>query len=45
MCQLLSIPPFGTDGFLRNRLRAHLEKTKQARVCEGGGGCFEGSSF
>ncbi|KAI8468150.1 MAG: LETM1-domain-containing protein [Monoraphidium minutum] len=29
MCQLLSIPPFGTDGFLRNRLRSHLEKIKQ----------------
>ncbi|KIY91487.1 LETM1 domain-containing protein LETM2 [Monoraphidium neglectum] len=29
MCQLLSIPPFGTDSFLRNRLRSHLEKLKQ----------------
>jgi hypothetical protein len=32
MCQLLSIPPFGTDGFLRNRLRSQLEKIKQART-------------
>jgi hypothetical protein len=31
MCQLLSIPPFGTDGFLRNRLRSHLEKIKLVR--------------
>lgn len=29
MCQLLSIPPYGTDSFLRNRLRSHLEKIKQ----------------
>lgn len=31
MCQLLSIPPFGTDAFLRNRLRSHLDKTKMVR--------------
>jgi LETM1 and EF-hand domain-containing protein 1 len=38
MCQLLSIPPFGTDGFLRTRLRAHLERITQVRVvCAGGG--------
>ena len=29
MCQLLSIPPFGTDGFLRGRLRAHLDRIKR----------------
>ncbi|WIA07926.1 hypothetical protein OEZ85_007404 [Tetradesmus obliquus] len=29
MCQLLSIPPFGTDGFLRNRLRSQLASIKQ----------------
>jgi hypothetical protein len=29
MCQLLSIPPFGTDGFLRNRLRSQLDGIKQ----------------
>jgi LETM1 and EF-hand domain-containing protein 1 len=31
MCQLLSIPPFGTDGFLRNRLRSQLDGIKQVR--------------
>lgn len=31
MCQLLSIPPFGTDAFLRNRLRSHLDKIKMVR--------------
>ena len=31
MCQLLGIPPFGTDGFLRSRLRGHLDGLKQAR--------------
>lgn len=31
MCQLLSIPPYGTDGFLRNRLRSHLDKIKLVR--------------
>lgn len=31
MCQLLSIPPFGTDGFLKNRLRSNLDAIKQ--VC------------
>ena len=29
MCQLLNIPPFGTDYFLRQRLRSHLEKLRQ----------------
>jgi LETM1 and EF-hand domain-containing protein 1 len=29
MCQLLSIPPFGTDSFLKNRLRNNLEAIKQ----------------
>lgn len=29
MCQLLGIPPFGTDSFLKNRLRSHLETIKQ----------------
>ena len=33
MCQLLSIPPFGTDNFVRNRLRSHLDKIKQVCVC------------
>lgn len=31
MCQLLGIPPFGTDSFLKNRLRSHLETIKQVR--------------
>lgn len=29
MCQLLNIPPFGTDGFLKQRLRSHLENIRQ----------------
>lgn len=29
MCQLLNIPPFGTDGFLKNRLRSNLDAIKQ----------------
>ena len=29
MCQLLAIPPYGTDAFLRGRLRAHLGALKQ----------------
>lgn len=29
MTQLLSIPPFGTDAFLKARLRSHLQKVKQ----------------
>jgi hypothetical protein len=33
MCQLLSIPPFGTDGFLRNRLRSQLDGIKQVTLC------------
>ncbi len=33
MCQLLNIPPFGTDSFLKNRLRSNLDKIKQ--VCLG----------
>lgn len=32
MCQLLSIPPFGTDSFLKNRLRSNLDKIKQVCV-------------
>lgn len=29
MCQFVGITPFGTDAFLRNRLRAALAKIKQ----------------
>lgn len=29
MCQFVGITPFGTDTFLRNRLRAQLSKIKQ----------------
>lgn len=29
MCQLLGLPPFGTDTFLRNRMRSHLDAIKQ----------------
>lgn len=32
MCQLLNIPPFGTDSFLKNRLRSNLDKIKQVCV-------------
>ena len=28
MCQFVGITPFGTDQFLRNRLRAHLSQIK-----------------
>ncbi len=31
MCQFIGIPPYGTDTFLRSRLRAHLAKIKQVR--------------
>jgi hypothetical protein len=46
MCQLLSIPPFGTDSFLKNRLRSNLDKIKQVRMCGGvlGWGGVGGSS-
>ena len=33
MCQLVNIPPFGTDSFLKNRLRSNLDKIKQVRAC------------
>jgi LETM1 and EF-hand domain-containing protein 1 len=29
MCQLLGIPPFGTDSFIKGRLRSHLDGLKQ----------------
>ncbi len=29
MCQFVGISPFGTDGFLRARLRQHLRQIKQ----------------
>lgn len=48
MCQLLGIPPFGTDGFLRNRLRSHLDGIKQVRGRaqggEGGGGSWRAAA-
>lgn len=33
MCQLLNIPPFGTDGFLKKRLRSNLDAIKRVCVC------------
>lgn len=36
MCQLLNIPPFGTDGFLKQRLRSHLENIRQVGAWEQG---------
>jgi hypothetical protein len=29
MCQFVGISPFGTDAFLKNRLRQHLREIKQ----------------
>ena len=38
LCRFVGIQPFGTDAFLRGRLRRHLQEIKVGEVVGGGGG-------